>query len=45
MRAARRKVLARGFGSALVGAGSAHCVVARRRLDSTGAADESRGEG
>jgi NAD(P)-dependent dehydrogenase (short-subunit alcohol dehydrogenase family) len=43
--AERRKVLARGFSYAIVGSASAACVVARRRLDSTGAADESRGEG
>ena len=43
--AERRKVLARDFGYAIVGAGSADCVVARRRLDSTDAAGESRAEG
>ena len=43
--AERRKVLARGFGYAIVGAGSADCVVARRRLDSTDAAGESHAEG
>jgi hypothetical protein len=39
------KVLASGFGYAIVGAGSADCVVARRRLDGTDAAGESRAEG
>ena len=43
--AERPKVFARVFGYAIVGAGSADCVVARRRLDSTDAAGESRAEG
>src|SRR5262245_30155530 len=40
--AERRKVLTRCIGYAIVGLGSADCVVARRRLDITDAAGESR---
>ena len=43
--AERRKVLAGGFGYAIVGAGSADCVVGRRWLDSTDAMGERRAEG